>query len=447
MNALLMQAAREIARRGGRALLVGGCVRDAMLGVDSQDIDCEVHGLSQEELLGALSPLGEIDKSGEAFGVYTLPEAHIDFALPRRETRTGARHADFTVTLLPELSPAQAAARRDFTVNAIMRDALTGELIDPYGGSEDLRRGVLRAVPGGQFEEDPLRVLRGAQFSARFHLTPDGDTLAAMRRMPLDALSPARVMDELKKALLGAAQPDVFFRVLEAAGALSPWFVELAPLRNAPQSPKHHPEGDAFEHTMLTLRAAAAMRDGTDDPLAFMLAALTHDLGKPATVRKNERGEWQAAGHELAGIEPLTAMLTRLDAGKQTIAYCRELCRLHMRVHTCYYRQEDEAQTNAVFDECPWPRALAQLVVCDVYGTGAGIEKKQAEEAFVMARLQRYEEAAAREMPTGDMLMEAGAAPGPGMKAMLARARAHALSGMDAREAARLALREERGNG
>lgn len=447
MNAMLEQAVREIARRGGRALLVGGCVRDALLGKSSQDIDCEVHGLTQEQLLGVLSPLGEIDRSGEAFGVYTLPSAHIDFALPRRETRTGARHGDFAVTLLPELSPAQAAARRDFTVNAIMRDALTGEILDPYDGCGDLRRGVLRAVPGGQFEEDPLRVLRGAQFAARFHLEPDADTLCMMRRMPLDALSPARVMEECKKALLAADEPDVFFRVLEAAGALSPWFAELAPLRSAPQSPKHHPEGDAFEHTMLTLRAAAQWRAQADDPLAFMLAALTHDLGKPATVRQNERGEWRAAGHELAGVAPLTAMLTRLGVGKQTIACCASLCRLHMRVHTCYYRQEDEASTNAVFDACPWPRALAQLVVCDVYGTGAGPEKKQAEEAFIMERLRRYEDAASREMPTGDMLISAGAAPGPGMRDALRRARRYALSGMDALEAACLAAKEERGNG
>ena len=447
MNAMLEQAAREIARRGGRALLVGGCVRDALLGKSSQDIDCEVHGLTQEQLLGVLSPLGEIDRSGEAFGVYTLPAAHIDFALPRREMRTGARHGDFAVTLLPELSPAQAAARRDFTVNAIMRDALTGEILDPYDGCGDLRRGVLRAVPGGQFEEDPLRVLRGAQFAARFHLAPDADTLDIMRRMPLDALSSARVTDECKKALLDSDEPDVFFRVLEAAGALSPWFAELAPLRSAPQNPKHHPEGDAFEHTMMTLRAAAQWRAQADDPLAFMLAALTHDLGKPATVRQNERGEWQAAGHELAGIGPLTAMLTRLGVGKQTIAYCTSLCRLHMRVHTCYYRQESVAETNAVFDECPWPRALAQLVVCDVYGTGAGPEKKQAEEAFIMERLRRYEDAASREMPTGDMLISAGAAPGPGMRDALRRARRYALSGMDAREAACLAAKEERGNG
>ena len=118
-----------------------------------------------------------------------------------------------------------------------------------------------------------------------------------------------------------------------------------------------------------------------------------------------------------------------------------------MRVHTCYYRQESVAETNAVFDECPWPRALAQLVVCDVYGTGAGPEKKQAEEAFIMERLRRYEDAASREMPTGDMLISAGAAPGPGMRDALRRARRYALSGMDAREAACLAAKEERGNG
>ena len=444
MNAALERAAREIARRGGRALLVGGCVRDALLGIPSQDIDCEVHNLTQAQLLEAIAPLGEIDRSGEAFGVYTLRAAHIDFALPRRETRTGARHADFAVTLLPELSPAQAAARRDFTVNAIMRDALTGEMIDPYGGAQDLARGVLRAVPGGQFEEDPLRVLRGAQFAARFSLTPDGDTLAAMRRMTTGALSPARVMEETKKALLGADRPDVFFRVLEQAGALEPWFAELAPLRVTPQNPKHHPEGDAFEHTMLTLRAAAAVREHMNDPLDFMIAALTHDLGKAVTVRRNENGDWQAVGHETAGVPLLETMLARLGAGRQTVAYCRSLCELHMRVHACYYRQESVCRTNALFDACPWPRDLAWLGVCDARGTGKPPEAAQAEEAFVMERLRLYEEAASRPMPTGDMLIRSGAVPGPDMRALLERARALALSGMDARAAAQAAVKEGR---
>lgn len=444
MNEALDWAAREIARRGGRALLVGGCVRDGLLGMTSQDIDCEVHGLSREALLQVVSHLGDVDRSGEAFGVYTLPGLRIDFALPRRETRVGSRHTDFTVELLPGLDPAQAAARRDFTVNAIMRDALTGEIIDPYGGADDLHRHILRAVPGGQFEEDPLRVLRGAQFAARFGLEPDEGTLAAMRRMPTDGLTAPRVMDETRKALLGAEHPDAYIRVLERAGALTPWFKEVAALRGVPQNPVYHPEGDALDHTLLVLREAAALRGEAQNPLAFMLAALTHDLGKAVTTKRGKRGAWQSIGHDTAGVPLVTAMLTRLCAGKQTIAYCAQLCRLHMRAHTCYFGQARVIRTHALFDACAWPRELALLCVCDARGTGKPRETADDEEAFLMERLRLYEEAAARPMPTGDMLIEAGAAPGPGMRALLAEARLNALGGMDAREAASEAVRKHR---
>ena len=265
---MIRAIARRVRAAGGRALLVGGCVRDALLGRESADIDCEVHGVSPDTLLGAF---GEIDESGRAYGIYTIRGAGIDVALPRTETRIGPGHKDFAVMVNPELSPAQAVLRRDFTVNAIMRDALTGEYVDPLGGMEDLARGVLRAVPGDGFEEDPLRVLRGAQFAARFHLTPDGETLLKMRRMPTDRLSAARVYAEMNKALLTAQEPDVFFRVLRDANALEPWFAELATLCGVQQNPLHHPEGDAFEHTLLTLRAAAEVRSKSSDPLHFML--------------------------------------------------------------------------------------------------------------------------------------------------------------------------------
>lgn len=447
MNETLERAAREIERLGGRALLVGGCVRDALLGLTSQDIDCEVHGLSREALLRVLSGLGDVDRSGEAFGVYTLPGPHIDFALPRLEKRVGSRHTDFTVEVMPDLNPARAAARRDFTVNAIMRDALTGEIIDPYGGAQDLRRRILRAVPGGQFEEDPLRVLRGAQFAARFGLEPDAETLAAMRRMPTGDLSAPRVMDETRKALLGAARPDVFFRVLERARALRTWFFELAVLRGVPQNPDYHPEGDALEHTLMVLREAAALRGEAENPLDFMLAALTHDLGKAVTTKRGRRGAWQSIGHDAAGAPLVRVMLARLGAGKQTIAYCEQMCRLHMRAHTCYFGQARVIRTHALFDACAWPRELAMLCVCDARGTGKPRKSADAEEAFLMERLRLYEEAAARPMPTGDMLLEAGAVPGPGMGALLANARLNALAGMDAREAACAVVREHRGNG
>ena len=434
MMKLLKAIAREIADCGGRALLVGGCVRDGLLGIPCQDIDCEVHGVAPEALRALLARHGEIDASGEAFGIFTLKEAGLDFALPRLEKRTGSAHTDFTVTPMPDLSPEKAAARRDFTVNAIMQDALTGEIIDPYGGAEDLRNSVLRAVPGGQFGEDPLRVLRGAQFAARFHLQPDEGTLSLMRSMPLDHLSAPRVFAEMKKALLSSDEPDVFFRVLRDAGALKPWFCELHALLDVPQNPVYHPEGDAFEHTMLVVREAAALREKASDPLAFMLAALTHDLGKAVTTKKNEKGAWASIGHEHAGVPLLGDLLTRLGAQK-TAPYCASLCQLHMRLHACCYQNARISRTHLLFDACVKPRDLALLCIADARGTGKPRARADEEEALIMQRLALYEEAASKPMPTGAMLLAAGAKPGPGMRGLLDEAKKRALLGMSAEQA------------
>ena len=272
MNTDLHQTICEAIRSaGGRALLVGGCVRDRLLGREPEDIDCEVYGLAPQALCALLERYGEVDMSGAAFGVYALRREGFDFALPRVEHRTGAGHADFQVTPMPELTPRQAAARRDFTVNAILQDALTGEIIDPYGGAADLKEGVLRAVPGGQFHEDPLRVLRGAQFAARFGLRPEAGTLAAMRGMPLHELSAQRVWDETKKALLAAPRPGDYLRVLRDAGALCPWFAELRAQA-------------ALDRASALLDRAAVMRPRAAHPLGLMLAALA--LALPADEAK-----------------------------------------------------------------------------------------------------------------------------------------------------------------
>ena len=183
---------------GGRAMLVGGCVRDELMGLPSADIDCEVYGLAPDALRALAAQFGTVDDSGEKYGIFSLRSEGIDLAVPRTEKRIGPHHGDFEVLPDPNLSFERAAARRDFTVNAILRDALTGEIVDPFGGREDLEKRILRAVPDEGFEADPLRVLRGAQFAARFSLTVDDATMEKMRRMPTDALSPARVMGETK---------------------------------------------------------------------------------------------------------------------------------------------------------------------------------------------------------------------------------------------------------
>lgn len=426
---MIAAIARQVEKCGGRALLVGGCVRDALLGRESADIDCEVHGVSPDDLRALLGAFSEIDETGRDYGIYTIKGAGIDIALPRTETRTGPGHRDFAVTVDPSLSPARAALRRDFTVNAIMRDALTGEYVDPFCGMDDLKRGVLRAVPGGGFEEDPLRVLRGAQFAARFSLTPARDTLQSMRRMKTGGLSAARVYAEMRKALENAREPDVFFRVLKEADALEPWFHELAALVGVRQNEKYHPEGDAFTHTLLTLRAAAEMKQESGHPLMFMLAALAHDLGKADAARQDESGRWRAMDHAEAGVPLCESMLARLGAPKAAIRYAQDMCRLHMRVHTLYYTQAGQAQSNLLLDESVCARDLVLLAVCDARGTGQPRANADREEAFLMEALSAYERVLAGPMPDARTLMAAGVSPGPGLREALAEARRRALCG------------------
>jgi len=389
-NSLHRKICLDIQSIGGRALLVGGCVRDMLVGIAPQDIDCEVHDVEPEALYALLTKYGEVDKSGERFGVFTLKAQDFDFALPRIERLTGSAHTDFEITPIPSLTPREAAARRDFTVNAIMMDALTGEIIDPYGGAEDLKNGILRAVPGRQFHEDPLRVLRGAQFAARFHLWPDRDTLALMRQMPLNMLSAQRVLSETKKALLQAAEPGRYFRILREAGALTPWFYELC-------------ADDALRRAADMIDQAAAQRRRAVHPLRFMLAALT--LGLPA----------QDAG----------ALLARLGIGKSAEAYCASLTSLYGKM-LC-----GGEHPHLIFDACACAHDLALLCI-------AG----GADEGQMMERLRLYEAAAARPMPTGSMLMEAGAYPGPHMKRLLCAAREKALLGMDAKDAVQEVIKQ-----
>lgn len=426
---LIHEIALRAREMGGRAMLVGGCVRDGLLGIPSTDIDCEVYGLAPDALCALAARFGDVDDSGERYGIFALRGAGIDLAVPRTERRTGPHHGDFEVLPDPTLSFEKAAARRDFTVNAILRDALTGEIVDPFGGQADLKNHILRAVPGAGFEEDPLRVLRGAQFAARYDLTVDEATMEKMRRMPTDALSPARVMSETKKALMQSAHPEVYFDILRRAGALEVWFKELAALIGVRQNPKYHPEGDAYVHTMLVLREAAEMRETAQKPLNLMLAALVHDLGKAATTTQDQNGNSHSCEHEIAGVPLLSAMLSRIGAGKDMLAYCENMCRLHMRTHICFYMNLGEGQTNLLFDESICPHDLVLLAVCDARGKGRRTEKSDEEERFLTERLAVYEKALSMPMPSGDMLIARGMKPGRGMEQALNEARRLMLCG------------------
>lgn len=304
-----------------RAYVVGGCVRDALLGHPLKDVDVEVFGVGYEALATALRPHGRVDLVGRAFGVakVSLAEGLYDFSIPRRDSKTGQGHRGFEIELEPDISPRDAAARRDFTINALMLDPRTGELLDFFGGQDDLQRRILRHTSPA-FDEDPLRVLRGMQFAARFQLTPAAETLDRCRAMaPSCAELPAeRVREEWFKWAARSAQPSAGLRFLQAAGWLA-HFPEIANLIGVPQEPEWHPEGDVFAHTLHALDALVRLPEWQTAPeptrIVWSLATLAHDFGKATCTTTAERlGQRRivSPGHEHESARLAEAFLARM---------------------------------------------------------------------------------------------------------------------------------------
>ena len=295
------QIAEYVREAGGRVFYVGGFVRDRLLGIDNKDVDIEVHGIDPDALLEILRRIGEPLTFGKSFGVFALKGEDIDIAMPRRERAVGSGHRDFEVDVDPFIGTREAARRRDFTVNSMMEDVLTGGIVDHFGGRRDLDEGVIRHIDPETFIEDPLRVLRGAQFAARFNFTIAPDTIELCRGIDLSVLSRERVEEELKKALLKADKPSVFFESLRAMDQLDVWFPELKQTIGLEQDPIFHPEGDVWIHTMEVVDRAAVFRDRVSEPYRFMLLALTHDLGKIVTTEE-KNGRIHAYEHEVKGM-------------------------------------------------------------------------------------------------------------------------------------------------
>jgi tRNA nucleotidyltransferase (CCA-adding enzyme) len=305
--------ARAVRDAGGQALVVGGWVRDRLLGRPAKDIDIEVFGIPADRLHALLERLGPVNTVGESFTVFKV--ADIDVSLPRRESKVGRGHRGFDVTGDPDLSVSDAARRRDFTINAIAWDPLTGETLDPFHGRADLAARVLRVVDPETFGDDSLRVLRAIQLAARFNLTLDAATEAICLAVPLDDLPAERVWGEIEKLLLQADRPSVGLEVAERLGVIARLFPECAVLIGCEQDPEWHPEGDAWVHTLMVVDQARARIDDLAKPqqVAIMLGAVAHDFGKPLTTVVTDDGHIRSPGHEEAGIEPAGRFLDRLN--------------------------------------------------------------------------------------------------------------------------------------
>jgi tRNA nucleotidyltransferase (CCA-adding enzyme) len=441
-------AVLEALRPIGRPRLVGGCVRDWLLGLEAKDFDVEVPGATFEQLHRALAPFGATDVVGRSFGVIKLRlgDAEYDFSLPRRESKTGAGHRGFAVAPDPELSDAEAAARRDFTVNAIGYDLFSEKLIDPHGGERDLRARVLRHTSAA-FVEDPLRVLRGFQLAARFDFTLAPETAALCRQIvdTFRELPVERIWGEWAKWAEKSVVPSRGLTVLEETGWLA-HFPEIAALRGTPQDPEWHPEGDVFTHTAhccdALVRLEAWQASAPPRRRTLLLAVLAHDFGKPATTaqaEKHGRLRWVSPGHEAAGGPLAETFLARIGATRETLDWVRPLVVNHLAHHggdegfsASRVRRLARRLTPATIDE------LCVVMRADHDGrpplhspaTLARVDALSARAASLALA-----EAAPRPLVLGRHLLALGLAPGPRFKKILDEAFEAQLDGAFADEA------------
>lgn len=337
---LVADIAELIKEKGGLALIVGGYVRDEVLNeagheFESKDIDLEVYGIPPEELPKILKTFGDIDEVGVQFQVIKLKlktGTILDIALPRRDSKTGKGHKGFKSESDTEMTIEDAARRRDFTINALGLDPLTGEIVDKFGGLEDIRNKKLRAVDPKTFVEDPLRVLRAAQFAGRFGFSIDDETAKLCRSLDLKELPGERIGEEWRKLLLKSPKPSIGLEVSRELGIIDKLHPELKALIGTLQDPKYHPEGDAWEHTKLAVDAAAQIvrrqKLQEDEAFTVIFTALCHDLGKPTTTKKNDEGKIISHEHAVAGVKPAEKIMASLripnDIAEKILPLVRE---------------------------------------------------------------------------------------------------------------------------
>ncbi len=364
-----------------KTYLVGGAVRDRLLGLPVLDRDWVVVGSTPE----AMVKLG-YEPVGKDFPVFINRKTGEEYALARTERKVAKGYQGFRFSTAPDISLEQDLARRDLTINAIAEDD-SGELIDPFNGQADIRAGVLRHVSEA-FVEDPVRILRAARFAARFDFTIAEETQTLMQQMVLngevDALVPERVWAEMYKALQTKA-PQRFFSVLRECGALARIMPEIDDLFGVPQTAKYHPEIDTGIHTLMVVEQAAKLTEDT----MVRFASLVHDLGKgvtPEHVLPSHRG------HEKAGLPLIKQFCERLKVPKKYQSLALAVGEYHLHMHKMFELKASTVlnmleQTRSLMDD-ERAQQVAQSCIADARGR-TGFETRDYEQAALFIRFQQ----------------------------------------------------------
>ncbi len=429
VDEILKTIAKEIEKRGGRAILVGGSVRDHLLGIEAKDFDIEVYGLKNlDELENLLKVYGKVKLVGKSFGVlkFVYEQKEYDFAFPRIEKKVAKGHRGFDIRVDGSLAFREAARRRDFTINALGYDLKSQELLDPFGGRDDLKNQILKHIDENSFVEDPLRVYRGVQFCARFELKMEQKTKELCKNMTqrgeLDELPKERVFEEIKKLLLKAKKPSIGFELLREFGVVERYFPELFALVGVAQDPIWHPEGDVWIHTMMVIDEMAKRRVGDERrDLILMLSALCHDLGK-ATTTEYIDGRYRSYRHEKEGVLPTISFIRRLSDESRLLDEITPIVANHLAPFTLHRDNASNKAVRRLSTKVNIPN-LVKVAEADFYGRDTKEAREGEFEAgeWLLKRAKELEvlEEAPKPLLMGRDLIELGLKPSKRFKEIL----------------------------
>jgi tRNA nucleotidyltransferase (CCA-adding enzyme) len=428
LDPAVLQICRAIGGAGGRGLLVGGLVRDRLMGKPSKDYDLEVYRLPSDVLRAVLEQFGTVNTVGEFFTVYklTLKSEHdepleVDISLPRRETKTGPGHKSYLIAGDPLMPVEEAARRRDFTINAILYDPLTEEMLDPFHGIEDIQNRIIRAVDPRTFVEDSLRVLRAMQFAARFEFEIEPKTKELCRSIDLSDLPQERIWGEFEKLFLLARRPSIGLQAALDLLIIDKLLPDLKPMVGCPQDPEWHPEGGVFVHTLMAVDEAVELAKGlpTEKKLTVILATLLHDIAKPETTRF-ERGHIRSPEHEEKGREPSLRVLDVLNVhtinGYDVREHVVTLVVNHLKP-SHFYKDRDRVSDGAfrrLARKCDL-ELLYLVSKADALARGPASESTSQEWFIERARRLGVEHEPPKPILMGRHLLDIGVAPGPQM--------------------------------
>jgi len=439
----LAEALALLKRRGGRCFLVGGCIRDALVGMPPTDFDVEVYGLELDEIAAILAEIGKTDLVGKSFAVVKLwtQGAEYDFSVPRTETKSGQGHRGFEIQTDPNLDPKSALKRRDFTINALLYDPHEKAVIDYFGGLADLENKELKHVSEA-FSEDPLRALRAMQFAGRFSLVLNAKTAALCREMKREFayVATERIWGEWQKWACQSATPSKGMVALKESGWIS-FFPEINALLRLPQEPEWHPEGDVFTHTLHCVDALASHPDwsrfDSERRSTLMLATLCHDLGKARRTRYAEfKGalRWTSPGHDQESGWLSEALLKRIGAPNALKEKVRSLVVNHHFLSSFVDAQPSDASLKRLSKRIQpaTTNELYYVMWADHNGRPPLLSEKQEKRLnYFNTRIRELavEDTAPKSILQGRHLIEKGLKPGPRFKSILSKAYEAQLKG------------------